>query len=78
MLTLITLKLQTHAVMYCVLYEQNHDVYTDSPVTYWGENIQSVTGVTQVKKSSVPFHKNTSFSTPIEEYLDQSKPHNIS
>ncbi|XP_064400812.1 sperm-associated antigen 8-like [Halichondria panicea] len=56
---------------------RSHNVYTESPATYWSDNIGNATGVSQVKVQSAPFHKNSAFSTPIEDYLDQPKPHGI-
>ena len=58
-------------------HTQSHNVYTESPATYWSDNIGNATGVSQVKVQSAPFHKNSAFSTPIEDYLDQPKPHGI-
>ena len=57
---------------------QEHSVYGEQPVSYWTQNQGAVTGVSQVLKPAAPFAKNTAFSTPIEEYRDQPKPHGIS
>ena len=57
---------------------QPHDLYIESPVSYWTANTNKVTGITQqTQATKSPFGKNTAFSTPIEHYLDQPKPHGI-
>ena len=55
---------------------QSHDLYSEAPLSYWATNSDKVTGMTQqTSKAQSPFSKNTAFSTPIEHYLDQPKPH---
>ena len=61
-----------------IIYVQSHDLYSESPVSYWTSNTEKVTGITQqTQAAKSPFSKNTAFSTPIEHYLDQPKPHGI-
>lgn len=78
---------------------QEHNVLTEDPLTFWSDNINSITvcekfsahilifiilysyehqGVSQVTCSKAPFHRNAAFSTPIEQYVGQTLPHNIS
>ncbi|KAL5515702.1 hypothetical protein EMCRGX_G000906 [Ephydatia muelleri] len=57
---------------------KEHNVLTEDPLTFWSDNINSITGVSQVTCSKAPFHRNAAFSTPIEQYVGQTLPHNIS
>ncbi|KAL7838256.1 hypothetical protein AOLI_G00266600 [Acnodon oligacanthus] len=48
----------------------DHDYKTNQAITFWSENYQKVQGVTGVGTPDGPFKKNTTFSTPISERLD--------
>ncbi|XP_076829447.1 sperm-associated antigen 8-like isoform X2 [Brachyhypopomus gauderio] len=45
---------------------------TDQAITFWSENCQKIQGVTPVGTRDTPFKKNASFSTPINESLDDT------
>lgn len=54
----------------------HHDYVSEQPVTFWTEHKEKMHGITQIKPSfDSAFRKNTSFSKPIEEYMDQPKPY---
>ncbi|XP_074651231.1 sperm-associated antigen 8-like [Tubulanus polymorphus] len=57
-------------------YTRSHNL-SEQPVTFWSDHKDCVTGVSQVKTHDSPFRKNAAFSTPISEYLGQTKPYNI-
>ncbi|XP_072549131.1 sperm-associated antigen 8 [Salminus brasiliensis] len=46
------------------------DYRTDQAITFWSENYQKIQGMTEVRAGHSPFKKNASFSTPINERLD--------
>ncbi|XP_026883155.1 sperm-associated antigen 8 isoform X3 [Electrophorus electricus] len=54
--------------------EQDHDYKTDQAITFWSENYQKIQGMTPVRTRDTPFKKNASFSTPINESLDDLTP----
>ncbi|XP_039270986.2 sperm-associated antigen 8-like [Styela clava] len=54
---------------------KEHNVNTEQCVTFWSEHTNKITGVSQVKTRDTPFKKNTAFSKPIAEYLDEAKPY---
>ncbi|XP_078483540.1 sperm-associated antigen 8-like [Ciona intestinalis] len=54
---------------------KDHNVNTEQCVTFWSTHTNKIHGVSQVKTRDTPFKKNTAFSKPISEYLDQTKPH---
>lgn len=54
----------------------HHDLVREQPVTFWTEHVEKLHGVSQIKTGlDAPFRKNTAFSKPIEECLDQPKPY---
>merc|ERR1712228_465929 len=54
----------------------DHKLYGENPVSYWTEKVKTtgIHGVTQLKTKDTPFRKNTAFSKPIAESVDQPKP----
>ncbi|XP_041087354.1 sperm associated antigen 8 [Polyodon spathula] len=54
---------------------KEHDYKTEQPVTYWSENSHKIQGVTAVRTRDTPFKKNSSFSKPISECLDDPMPY---
>ncbi|XP_076866883.1 sperm-associated antigen 8 [Brachyhypopomus gauderio] len=50
----------------------DHYYKTDQAITFWSENCQKIQGVTPVGTRDTPFKKNASFSTPINETLDDT------
>ncbi|XP_043934917.1 sperm-associated antigen 8 isoform X2 [Protopterus annectens] len=54
-----------------------HDYKTEQAITFWSENIQKVTGVTNIRTRDTPFKKNSSFSTPIYESMGDPEPHTL-
>nr|XP_054756512.1 sperm-associated antigen 8-like [Lytechinus pictus] len=55
------------------LYE--HNVNTEQPITFWSQHKEKIPGVSQVKTLDTPFKKNSSFSKPIAESVDQPQPY---
>ena len=55
--------------------ERFHDVVREQPLTYWSEKVNIVHGVSQVQTKDTPFRKNASFSTPVENQLNDTKPY---
>lgn len=51
---------------------QKYDNKTDQAITSWCENYHHLQGVTAVTNKDTPFRKNTSFSKPISEQLDNT------
>ncbi|XP_066567673.1 sperm-associated antigen 8 [Amia ocellicauda] len=56
---------------------KEHNYKTEQAITYWSENHQKIQGVTAVRSRNTPFKKNTSFSKPISEYLDEPTPYTL-
>ena len=54
----------------------DHKLYGENPVSYWSEKVKTtgIHGVSQLKTKDSPFRKNTAFSKPIGESVDQPKP----
>ena len=54
----------------------DHKLYGENPVSYWTEKVKTtgIHGISQVKTKDSPFRKNTAFSKPIAESVDQPKP----
>ncbi|XP_010725490.2 sperm-associated antigen 8 [Meleagris gallopavo] len=53
------------------LTTQPHNYLMEQPRSFWLERAHSVTGVTCILTGDSPFRRNTAFSTPITEYLEQ-------
>ncbi|XP_026883153.2 sperm-associated antigen 8 isoform X1 [Electrophorus electricus] len=58
----------------CPAVTMDHDYKTDQAITFWSENYQKIQGMTPVRTRDTPFKKNASFSTPINESLDDLTP----
>uniref|UniRef100_A0A1B8XXL4 Sperm-associated antigen 8 n=1 Tax=Xenopus tropicalis TaxID=8364 RepID=A0A1B8XXL4_XENTR len=56
---------------------RTHDYRTEQPVTFWAENVRSITGVSDTRTKDTPFRKSSRFSAPISEYLDQPVPYSL-
>ncbi|PIO31639.1 hypothetical protein AB205_0046700, partial [Aquarana catesbeiana] len=56
---------------------KSQDYCTDQAITFWTENLRSVTGVSDVRSRDTPFKKSSAFSTPISQYLDQPVPYSL-
>ncbi|XP_015192387.1 sperm-associated antigen 8 [Lepisosteus oculatus] len=56
---------------------KKHDLKSEQAITYWSENYQKLQGVTPVRSRDTPFKKNSSFSKPISEYLDEPMPYTL-
>nr|CAB3266509.1 sperm-associated antigen 8-like [Phallusia mammillata] len=54
---------------------KDHNVNTEQSITFWSSHKDKIHGVSQVKTRDTPFKKNTAFSKPISEYLDQPQPY---
>ena len=54
----------------------DHKLYGENPVSYWTEKVKTtgIHGISQLKTKDTPFRKNTAFSKPIGESVDQPKP----
>ncbi|XP_053304934.1 sperm-associated antigen 8 [Spea bombifrons] len=53
---------------------KSHDYRTEQPATFWSEHFHQIPGVSAVRTRDTPFKKNSAFTAPISEYLDQSLP----
>jgi len=53
---------------------KDHNVNTEQPVTFWSTHTSKIPGLSQIKTRDTPFKKNTAFSKPIDEYLDETVP----
>ncbi|KAL2100391.1 hypothetical protein ACEWY4_004785 [Coilia grayii] len=51
---------------------QVYDSKTERAITFWNENYHRLQGVTTVSNRDAPFRKNSSFSKPISEQLDNA------
>ncbi|XP_030047730.1 sperm-associated antigen 8 [Microcaecilia unicolor] len=56
---------------------KEHDYRREQAVTFWTENVHKVTGVSNIRTRDTPFKKNATFTTPIEEYLDEPMPYSL-
>nr|CAD7442638.1 unnamed protein product [Timema bartmani] len=56
------------------LYKK-YPLYKDPPLSYWLQNKQNIQGITTPPDYLQPFKKNTAFSKPLEEILDE--PHSF-
>nr|CAD7396742.1 unnamed protein product [Timema poppensis] len=52
------------------LYKK-YPLYKDPPLSYWLQNKQNIQGITTPPDHLQPFKKNTTFSKPLEEILDE-------
>ncbi|XP_052413891.1 sperm associated antigen 8 isoform X1 [Carassius gibelio] len=50
----------------------DHDYTADQAITFWSDNYQKIQGVTAVKTKDQPFKRNSTFSTPIGDQLDDT------
>jgi len=57
--------------------ENPHSLYHESPTTFWSENLNKISGVSQARVPNAPFNKNTAFSKPLSEYTNEDLPHDI-
>ncbi|XP_039613994.1 sperm associated antigen 8 [Polypterus senegalus] len=57
--------------------KKRHDYKSEQAITYWSENYKNVQGVTAARSKDNPFKKNTSFSKPISESLDNPVPYEL-
>ncbi|CAJ0957939.1 unnamed protein product [Ranitomeya imitator] len=56
---------------------KEYDYRMDQAKTFWMENVNRITGVSDIRTRNSPFKRSSAFSTPISHYLDQSVPHSI-
>ncbi|XP_077137372.1 sperm-associated antigen 8 isoform X1 [Ranitomeya variabilis] len=56
---------------------KEYDYQMDQAKTFWMENANRITGVSDIRTRNSPFKRSSAFSTPISHYLDQSVPHSI-
>ncbi|CAF1090330.1 unnamed protein product [Adineta ricciae] len=56
---------------------QSHDLLHEMPVSFWTEHRHTTHGVTQLKTLNSPFHRNASFSTPVELTHEGARPHEM-
>ncbi|CAF2047096.1 unnamed protein product [Rotaria magnacalcarata] len=56
---------------------QPHDLAREMPVSFWTEHRHTTHGVTQLKTFNSPFHRNASFSTPVELTYEGARPHEM-
>ncbi|OCT56912.1 sperm-associated antigen 8 [Xenopus laevis] len=56
---------------------RTHDYCKEQAVTFWTENVHSISGVSDIRTKDTPFRKSSRFTTPISEYLDQPLPHSL-
>ncbi|CAF0918429.1 unnamed protein product, partial [Didymodactylos carnosus] len=61
----------------CPPTTQPHDLYQEMPVSFWTEHRRTAPGVSQLKTFGSPFHKNASFSTPVELSFESAKPNDM-
>ncbi|XP_056409706.1 sperm-associated antigen 8-like isoform X2 [Hyla sarda] len=54
-----------------------HDYATEQAVTFWSENVRTITGVSDIRSRDSPFKKSSAFTTSISHYLDQPLPHGM-
>ena len=54
---------------------KDHNVNTEQAVSFWSAHTSKIPGLSQIKTRDTPFKKNTAFSKPIDEYLDQTVPY---
>ncbi|POI18719.1 hypothetical protein CIB84_017536 [Bambusicola thoracicus] len=54
---------------------QPHNYHMEQPRSFWLERAHSMPGVTCICTGDSPFRRNTAFSTPITEYLEQPLPY---
>ncbi|KAG7476967.1 hypothetical protein MATL_G00088390 [Megalops atlanticus] len=52
-----------------------HDYKREQAISFWSENHQKIQGVTAVRTTDTPFKKNATFSTPLNESLEDSVPY---
>ena len=55
--------------------EHPHSLYNERPATFWSENLNKISGVSQARVPNAPFNKNSAFSKPIGEYTNEALPH---
>jgi len=55
--------------------EHPHSLYHERPTTFWSENLNKISGVSQARVPNAPFNKNTAFSKPLSEYTNEALPH---
>ncbi|XP_029439134.1 sperm-associated antigen 8-like [Rhinatrema bivittatum] len=56
---------------------KEHDYLKEQPTTFWTENVHKVTGISNIRTRDIPFKKNATFTTPIDEYLDEPMPYTL-
>ncbi|CAF0725048.1 unnamed protein product [Rotaria sordida] len=56
---------------------QPHDLLHEMPVSFWTEHRHTNHGVTQLKTFNSPFHRNATFSTPVELTHEGARPHEM-
>ncbi|KAJ8385500.1 hypothetical protein AAFF_G00185360 [Aldrovandia affinis] len=54
---------------------KEHDYKTEQAISFWSENYHKVQRVTAVRTRDTPFKKNSAFSTPITDCLDDPVPY---
>ncbi|CAF1246703.1 unnamed protein product [Adineta steineri] len=56
---------------------QTHNLLREMPVSFWTEHRHASHGVTQMKTLNSPFHRNATFSTPVELTYEGGRPHEM-